>query len=236
MDDRERVDRLETVLASVGAHLLVDGSADAGMAGPQAHVAPPWRRPLIIAAIVVAVVAASVLSIAPARRTVSGWLHAGPIDVEVDPELTVERALPAFVDGSTPLNEDELTGALGRPLPDITRSVLGPPHGWWAPPERGVLATWNEAETSLWIVAAEDTFAERLEKWILEPELSQDLPTLGDGGYVVAGEHVLDTPYRRVRAQNVVAWTDGGLTFRLDSSMAGDELIEVAEAIEAAMR
>ena len=230
MDDGRDVDRLEIVLASVGRHLVIDRAGIAAFHTPAA-AGQPWRRRLLVAAVVVAVVAGSVAAFAPARRVVSGWLRAGPIEVELDPELTVEPALPSFVDRSSPLRIDELEGELGHPVPDVSGSALGAPHAWWSPPEGGVLATWNEGETSLWIVAAEDTFPERLEKWIPEPGRAEDLPSLGDGGYVVAGEHVLDTPYRRIKAQNVVAWTDDGFTFRLDSALASDDLVAIAEAI-----
>jgi hypothetical protein len=244
MAERATGDRLEAVLGSIAAHLViepdVDVAADQARDGPREPIAgrssaaTRWRRPLLAAALVVAVVAGAVLAIAPARRVVSGWLHAGPIDVGIDPDVTVGPALPTFVDGSSPLTVDQLENALGGPVPEVSTTVLGEPDGWWWPPERGVLATWNLGETSLWMVRAEDTFPERLEKWLPDAGWAEPLPQLGDGGYAVAREHVMDTPYRRLAARNVVAWEAGGIVFRLDSSLTRDQLVAIAEAIATA--
>ena len=55
-----------------------------------------------------------------------------------------------------------------------------------------------------------------------------EVPDLGDGGVAITGEHLLQTPHRRVRADNVVIWTDGELTFRLDGAADLEALIAVA--------
>jgi hypothetical protein len=229
MAERIDRDRLEIVLASVGRHLVVeslDGAEQAADEGPAG-----WRRRLLVAAAVLIAVTVAVASIAPARRAVSGWLRVGNIDVEVDPDLTVEPELPSFVDDLAPLDEASLATRLGQPVPGVSESVLGPPQAWWSPPERGILATWSRASTSLWIVQTVESYRAPLDKWLREPQAATAIPDLGDGGYVVEGAHVFQTPFRTVAANSVVAWSDGELTFRLDSSMPTDELLEVARSI-----
>ena len=180
------------------------------------------------------VASAAVASIAPARRVVSGWLRAGNIEVDIDPDLTIPPELPAFVDGIEPLAETGLAEQLGQAVPDLSGSLLGSPEAWWSPPERGILATWGEDATSLWVVATADTYSGMLDKWLHEPEDATAVSDLGSGGYVIEGDHIFQTPFRTIAANSVVAWTDGDLTFRLDSTMSPDRLVEVARSIAAA--
>ena len=230
MADRIDPDRLDLVLASVGQHLVVD-SPDGAAEAVDDDRRPVWRRRLLAAAAVLLAVTTAVASIAPARRAVSGWLRAGNIDVGIDPDLTVGPELPAFVDDVASLDEGQLAARLGQPVPEVSGSLLGPPQAWWSPPERGILGTWNRDSTSLWIVETVDTSPASLDKWLREPEAATSVPDLGEGGYVVEGEHIFQTPFRTVAANSVVAWTDGELTFRLDSTMATDALLEVARSI-----
>ena len=53
------------------------------------------------------------------------------------------------------------------------------------------------------------------------------LPDLGDrpGGMAVSGGHMLVTPHRTIAATDVVAWTEHGRLYRLESSGSSvDEL------------
>lgn len=229
MADRIEPDRLDLVLASVGQHLVVEAPEEAEAFEDDRPAA--WRRRLLVAAAVLLAVTAAVASIAPARRVVSGWLRAGNIDVEIDPDLTIGPELPAFVDDVAQLDDRQLAARLGQSVPDLSGSVLGPPQAWWSPPERGLLATWNRDSTSLWIVETVDTYPASLDKWLREPQAATSTPDLGEGGYVVEGAHIFQTPFRTVAANSVVAWTDGELTFRLDSTMPSDQLLEVARSI-----
>ena len=58
-----------------------------------------------------------------------------------------------------------------------------------------------------------------------------ELPDLGDGGMAITGAHLLKTPHRRVGADNVVIWTDGELTLRLDGAGDIDTLVEIARQL-----
>ena len=230
MGEHIDLDRLDTILGSVGRHLVIAPADDVG-GRDGANRPNRWRQRLLAAAVVVLVISAAVASIAPARRVVSGWLRAGNIDVEVDPDLTIPPELPSFLDGVRPLDRGRLATVLGLPVPDVSTSDLGPPDAWWAPPECGILATWSGDETSLWIVQTADTFPGSLDKWLRNPNVARPVDDLGDTAYVVEGRHIFQTPFRTVASTSVVAWADGELTFRLDSTMPGDELLEVARTL-----
>lgn len=114
-------DRLEEVLASVGRHLVVDATADElGLPAPDAG--DSWarvRRGLLAAAIIVALLAASIASIPPARRAVGGWLRAGRIEVSVDPHATIDPTLPSFLDAATPIEAADAPDVLGQVPPNV---------------------------------------------------------------------------------------------------------------------
>jgi hypothetical protein len=218
-------DRLAAALASVGEHLVVDAAAEAQPAGARR---PPWR-PLLVAAVVVAVVVGTVLAIAPARRAVGGWFGAGRIDVEFD--RTADPAgLPAFTDAVERIEPADADDLLGRPMPPVDGSSLGAPSGWWTVPEGGVLVGWPDGDTSLWVVVTNGD-GDMVKKVAAGNEVVAELPALGDGGLAVIGDHLLETPHRRVRADAVVAWADGDLTYRLEGTRPIDELIAIAEQL-----
>jgi len=221
-------DRLAEVLASVGRHLAVElvADADARPAPPQ----PRWRfHPLLAAAAVVALVAAAVVTVAPARHAVGGWLRSGRIDVELDPAAGRPPELPAFTSAAVTLDPAQAAERLGRPLPDVSGSDLGAPTGWAGVPEGGVVAGFADGVTSLWIV--DDRDGVLVHKTAGSGTGVAELPGLGDGGFAVNGRHVMQTEFRRVAADRVVVWSDGGLTFRLESTRPTDELIAAAEAM-----
>jgi hypothetical protein len=216
-------ERLAAVLASVGEHLVLDEpSASRSISGRSV-----WR-PLLIAAAVLAVLAGAVLAFAPARRAVGDWFGAGSIDVEVD--RTADPAgLPAFGEATERIEPSAADDLLGQPMPRVDGTSLGAPSAWWTVPEGGVLVSWPEGDTTLWVTAT-GTRGD-IVKQVIEDQVVTDLPGLGDEGFAITGDHVLQTPHRRVRATAVVAWFDGDLTFRLDGTGDIDDLIAVAEQI-----
>lgn len=227
-------DRLEDVLASVGRSLVIDVTAGAAVAptrNGRRNCHDPRRR-LFVAAMALAVVVGAVVSIAPARRAVGGWLRAGRIDVSVEPNIgrhSVE--LPSFINGATPIERGRITELLGQRAPDVESTSLGPPNGWWTVPEGGVVATWESGATSLWIVPTDQHQSGMIDKLVDAADLATGLPQLGDGGFAVSGAHVMQTEHRRLAADSVVAWQDGALTFRFESEIDLDKLITIAEAI-----
>lgn len=229
------IDRLDDVLASVGRHLVVDSSADdAGALAVDA--AGQWtrmRRRLLVAAIVGAVLAGSIASIPPARRAVGGWLRAGRIEVSVDPNAAIDPTLPSFLDAATPIAPGDAHDVLGGAAPDLASTSLGPPTGWWTVPEGGVVVTWDEGTTSLWILPVDIPDYWFIDKMTTNRDVVVELPELGDGGFAVRWAHLMQTPHRLVAADSVVVWAAGTLMFRLESDLDLDDLIATAESIAA---
>ena len=54
-----------------------------------------------------------------------------------------------------PVDPTAVDEVLGRAMPSVDRSSLGPPSGWWTLPEGGVLVGWPTGET-LWVTVSDD--------------------------------------------------------------------------------
>jgi hypothetical protein len=196
-------DRLAAVLASIGEHLVVDGSA--GAAAPRA----PRRRwrPLLVAAVAIAVVAGAVVAIAPARRVVSGWLRIGRIELDVD-RRTDSTGLPALTAAAQRIDPAAADELLDQPMPDVDGSALGAPQSdWWTIPEGGVLVGWPDGETSLWV------------------------STNAGGEELVDKIVVAEADVTELAADGVVIWADGDLTWRLEGTAELDTLIAAARQL-----
>lgn len=222
-----REDRLEEVLASVGEHLVVEPDTEAEPADDLA--ARRWPRRLLAAAVTVAVLAGATLAIAPARRAVSGWFRAGRIEVQIGVE-NVDGSLPVFTDAVERIDPAAAAALLGAEMPDLGGSTLGDPSDWWTIPEGGVLVGWPDGETSLWIVAT-DSEDPVIKKTLISGNDVREVAGLGDIAFAVEGEHIVQTPHRRVAAASVVAWADGDLTFRLEGAAEVDELVDLARQL-----
>ncbi len=218
-------DRLAMVLASIGEHLVVDGLA----AAPAPRATRPLWRPLLVAAVTLAVIAGAVVAIAPARRAVSGWLRIGRIELDVD-RRTDSTSLPSLTDAARPIEPSAADGLVGERMPAVDTSSLGAPTNWWTIPEGGVVVGWPDGETSLWVTSAAGG-EELVDKIVVAESDVTELPDLGDGGAAVRGSHVLRTPHRRVAADSVVIWADGDLTWRLEGTAELDDLIAVANQL-----
>ena len=220
---------LADALAATGRELALDAPPVDVRRGAVWH----W---LAAAAVVVAVAAAVVLAIAPARHTVGGWLRVGNVDVRVVPGVTSVPAesLPGLLDGTTvrPAGAAAVGAVLGADLDVVSSSALGPPARWWALPEGGVVAEWPARATTLWVVELDAFSSMMLDKLVGGAEAVVALPDLGDrpGGMAVSGGHLLVTPHRTIAATDVVAWTEHGRVYRLESS---DVSVDQLEAIAA---
>ena len=89
-----------------------------------------------------------------------------------------------------------------------------------------MLVSWPTGET-LWLTVTGDG-GDLLKKVADGANDVIELRDLGNGGVAITGEHLLQTPHRRVRANSVVIWTYGGLTLRLDGERPLAELIDSA--------
>lgn len=215
--------RLEALLGELGN--------DLDLSPTERRPSPPMPRLLVAAAVVLLVVAAAVFAIAPARRTVGGWLRVGNVELHAENDLAVPaERLPDFVWSGRSIAPSGVGGAVGVAGVGAERfgeSSLGEPDAWLAPLDGGALAIWRNGETTLWVVPADIDRSFPFSK-VARSDQVTELPDLGDGGLVVDGEHVVETPSRRVGADTVVLWQSGDIVLRLESSLPSDDLVAIA--------
>jgi hypothetical protein len=214
-------DELQAALSSVAAHL--------DLSAPPRHTS---ARRAIVAGLAVALLAAAVLSVEPARRTVSGWLRIGRTELHRADVPAPPADVPSFATDLPAISRDEAERRLGHPLPDLAGTPIGEPAAVLAPPEGGVIAAWDDG-TTLWMLANDGDVL--FGKTVPTAQRVTELPDLGDGGALVDGEHLLQTPHRLLSADTAVLWTSSALAFRLDSpSRDPTELVTLAIAIDQA--
>jgi hypothetical protein len=221
--------RLEAVLVSIGQHLAVDEPA----ALHSVHPIGRRRSPrLLAAAAMVAIVAASILMVAPARRAVANWLGIGSTRIEVVSDRPTDAdSLPSITDESEIIPFDEAEAVLGRPLPDTSETVLGRPDAVDAIPEGGVLIVWFDDDTTLWIRTADPTGS--INTKLIGPDAEfRPVTGLGDEAVLITGDHVLQTPQRQIAAGTVLLWISDDIEYRLESTLTEAEIVEIARAIK----
>lgn len=224
-------DRLEAVLRSIGNHLEIP---------PQRHAEPASsararRRErsgrILAVAATVAVVATGVLLVPSARSAVADLLGIGSTRIEITGEEAQEvKDLPHIAQGLTPISIDQATRIVGRELPDMRATILGPPEAVYQMPEGGVLLAWRSDAASLWVRSNTDTeiiFAKLVGS-------GQDIETVDDLGtqaLLITDTHILQTPQRRLSAKAVLLWQDDTYEYRLEADLAGTELVDLARSI-----
>lgn len=220
-------ERLAAVLASIGQHLAIPGNT-IPPASADERIRPWYQRRLLIAAAVIALVVAATLVITPAREAVARWLGIGSIRIEVGPEQPAGGT--PIVEGLAPISPGAAATLLGRPLP--ASNALGPPAAVYAMPavEGGVLLTWNQGETTLWVHAGTTDGAIVNAKRLGPQNQIEPVAGLGDFALLVAGAHILQTPHRTIAATTVVLWTERGIEYRLESNLPEDALVEAARS------
>ncbi|MEO5901383.1 MAG: hypothetical protein ABIR68_14825 [Ilumatobacteraceae bacterium] len=219
---------LSRVLASVGRHLETDGSI---VLERDAHATRPRRhtRLLLVAAAAIIVILVG-LAIAPVRRAVADWLGIGSTSlVRVPTTGTPTSSLAPITSGLSPIDAADAVVRLGRPLPDTTASVLGPPQLLAAMPEGGVLMVWADGASTLWVHESQVPVEILVKKLIGADQSARFVPGIGDGALAITGAHVLVTPHRTVAARTVLLWTEGSTELRLESDLPFDTMISIAE-------
>ena len=214
--------RLETILMSVGDHLVVD-------AGP-VRAASPWPRRLAIAAVVLIVVLFVSVAIAPVREAIADWLgigHTRIVKVEGGVDAT---GLPSIQERLTPISRDEAEAALQHPLPTVTD--LGDPDLLVRSPEGGVIMGWTKGDTTLWVHAEGLEPGPFFDKLLATGEQVEHVTGVGDDALYVEGTHILETPGRKLAARSVLLWVDGGVEYRLESNLGRDEMIAIAHSVQ----
>jgi hypothetical protein len=224
--DRFEGDRLDAVLASGGEHLVVEPEAG------RSHAGRKWRWWAVAAAVLVAA-SLGALAVAPVRTAVADWLGIGSTRVEHVPEGTdAVGDLPRLATDLPAVDPRDAEAALGKPLPDTGSTGLGPPQRLGLPPEGGVLLSWSAGDTTLWAHTASVRPTDLLRKMLDLGDRVEPVAGLGDNALLISGEHILETPRRRLAAGSVLIWIDDGIEYRLESNLDPTAMIDIARSIK----
>jgi hypothetical protein len=90
---------------------------------------------------------------------------------------------------------------------------------------------WSDEATTLWVRRADLPAEQAMGKLGTIEDDIVEVDGLGDAAISIEGEHVLQTPLRRLAADNVVLWLDGNLELRLESDASVADLIALAQSI-----
>ncbi len=222
--------RLEMVLTSVGEHLVV---VPARSTTATSSAASPWPRRLAVAAAVLVVALVATLVVAPAREAVARWLGIGSTRIERVPDGTSDPSgLPTISSALTPATVEEAEEALGGALPVV--EALGPREAVYVAPEGGVILSWPEGSTTLWIRDPDFEPTIFVKKLVDAGEPAESIQGVGDEALLVEGSHILETPHRRLAANTVLLWVDGDKEYRLESDLDRDSMIEIAQSVSPA--
>jgi hypothetical protein len=222
--------RLEQVLADIGPRLVLDAELATAPAPPPNRRRRPRGRWLLVAA---AAAGLTVGGLSPLGGAVADWLGVGSTHVAVRPGADVVPAeLPGIEDRAVPISRRQAEARLDRGLVErLSATELGAPDGFATIPEGGVLVVWPD-RTTLWVHQAFMDADGWLEKLVAQDHQVHRVDDLGDAGLAVAGDHILETPRRTLRAGATVLWTQGATELRLAGDRPVEELIEIARALD----
>ena len=99
------------------------------------------------------------------------------------------------------------------------------------PQEGGVLMAWPSGRTTLWVHSNETNGTGFVHKLLTFDDHATTVPGLGDAAVLVEGDHVLQTPQRRVAAGRTLLWVDKGLEYRLESDLPAGRMIDIARSV-----
>ena len=233
-------ERLADVLASVGALLVTvpDITPDPAVVRTPARTRQ-WSTPSLrwrwqwAPVLAVVLVAAIVLTVAPVRSAVAGWLGIGSTSIQIDPTPpSTVAALPSIDAGLRRIDRATAAERLGSLPVALDATTLGPPTGFATMPEGGVLVVWADA-TTLWIHDADIEAGMLFDKLVQAGQSVQSVDELGDQALVISGDHFLRTPHRMIASTTSVLWQSDDREYRLESDRDGAELIELARQIVA---
>ena len=222
MADSWTDDRLDAALFALADILDVPGDERLVVARPTPRARRRW--PLLVAAAVVLVVI-GVVAIAPARDTVARWFG---VRIERDDGAS---ARGSFADGVAAIDVDDAIARTGLTPAAFDATSLGRPDAAGIPPEGGVLLAWRDGATTLWVRSGEDDVV--VVKKLVGSGGSELIEDLGDYAVLIDGDHVLDTPARRVAAGRVLWWLDEGRQWRLESDLDAATMLAAGRALAA---
>lgn len=112
-------------------------------------------------------------------------------------------------------------------------STLGPPVALYRMPagEGGVLLAWRVDTATLWVRPTREGDI-IFRKLLASAEGVEPVDDLGTEALVLTEAHVLETPLRRLSAENVVIWYDEANEYRLEADLAPAALIDLARSFE----
>ena len=238
MPERFTDQQLEAVLASVGRHLVVPtGSATVALRQPGGTTRRPARSRLLVAAAVAVLVLVAGAVVTPVREAVADWLGIGSTSIEqVRGPQGDPRGLPPLAAEALPISAAAARAELGRAVPVVHDPRLGAPTLRALPREGGVLMVWPRGKTTLWV--HRDTgdgvvFVKKL--YNLQGQVTP-IRGLGELAALIDGQHVLETPARRVAGGRVLIWVADGVEYRLESGLSRAAMLEVARSVTAPAR
>lgn len=225
--------KLEAVLVSIGHHLEIP----ADVARPATDRSVPFRRgfsrPLLVAAAVAAIVAGAAAAVPATRAAIADVLGIGSTRIEITGEPFDGSDLPHLAEGLRPVSVEDAITIVGRDLPDTSRTALGPPVALYRMPaaEGGVLLAWREDTATLWVRPTREGDI-IFRKLLASAEGVEPVDDLGTEALVLTEAHVLETPLRRLSAENVVIWYDDANEYRLEADLSPAALIDLARSFE----
>jgi hypothetical protein len=217
-------ERLDAALLALGDGLDVPGDEHLVFVRPPTTLRRR-RWPLLVAAAVLLIVLA-IVAIAPARETVARWFG---VTIERDDGATAQGS---FADDVAPIDVDDGLDRAGLEATVFDGTALGRPDAAGVPPEGGVLLAWRDGATTLWVRPGDDDVM--VVKKLIGSQQAELIDDLGDYAVLIDGDHVLDTPARRVAAGRVLWWLDDGRQWRLESELDATTMLAVGHALAGA--
>jgi hypothetical protein len=214
---------------------------------------PAWKPVAVAAALVVALLAGSLVAFPSVRETVADWLGVRGIGITVVPTLSpLPTSYRSFLIGR-PASLEEARAAVAWPVLVPEDPLLGPPDEvyldrahrdgavslvWGA---RAGLPTASTTGAGLLLTEFRGSINEQFFQKFVGPGSTIERVHVGDRiGYWISGaphevvvldpsgEPILDT----IRlAGNVLMWEDGELTLRMESELGRDDALRVAATV-----
>jgi hypothetical protein len=236
-------DALGVALADLGAHLRVpehplwtrvraDLDASDTLGAPVGGRAPWSRRTrgVVVVAVVLVVLLASTLSVAPARRAVADFLGIGSTSITHDGDAR-SRDLPNARD-DVPSRADTraLRGALARAdLFVLAPDVVGPPLAWRVDPDAETVVVYGD------VVLGQRREGEVPALKRVPPKGRVDSTTVGARpAYWIEGPHTRELGGREYRSESALLWVVDGVELRLEGNLPLASMRRLAESVERA--